>query len=241
MTHKRCNKCSEEKPLSAFSACKASADGKQSRCEMCQAAYMRERYAANPEKSKEAHRKYCAANREKVRKTCHKWRVANPEKVSKGMRKYRAANREKFREASRKYREANPEKTKETNRKWSAANPDYHKERLKTDPQYRLAYLLRIRLNGALKNNQKTGSAVRDLGCTIPALQAHLEARFRPGMNWKNQGRRKGQRCWEIDHIKPLASFDLTDRKQLLEAVHFSNLQPLWAVENRCKGARVSA
>jgi hypothetical protein len=31
---------------------------------------------------------------------------------------------------------------------------------------------------------------------------------------------------------KPPALFDLTDRKQFLEACHYTNLQPLWAVDN---------
>ncbi len=112
-------------------------------------------------------------------------------------------------------------------------------EKYKNDLQFRLADLQRSRLRDALKGNQKVGSAVSDLGCTIPELQAHLEVRFKPGMAWKNQGRHKGRRCWEIDHIKPLSSFDLTDRKQFLAAVHYTNLQPLWAEENRSKGAKV--
>lgn len=86
----------------------------------------------------------------------------------------------------------------------------------------------------ALKNQQKAGSAVDDLGCTIPELMAHLERRFLPGMTWANWSRHG----WHIDHIKPLASFDLTDREQFLAACHYTNLQPLWAVDNLRKGDR---
>ena len=47
-------------------------------------------------------------------------------------------------------------------------------------------------------------------------------------MNQKNQGRYG----WHIDHIKPCASFDLSDPKQQLKCFNYKNLQPLWAEEN---------
>ena len=40
----------------------------------------------------------------------------------------------------------------------------------------------------------------------------------------------------EIYHIKPLSSFDLTNEKQLAEACHYTNMQPLWYFENIRKG-----
>lgn len=98
---------------------------------------------------------------------------------------------------------------------------------------------LRIRLALAVRSHKgigkRSGSAVRDLGCTIPELKRYLEAKFRFGMTWENWSRAG----WHIDHIKPLASFDLTDRCQLLQACHYTNLQPLWASENLSKGDRV--
>ena len=109
-----------------------------------------------------------------------------------------------------------------------------HKERLKTEIGYRLAYYLRVRLNKALKGNYKSGSAVRDLGCSVEELKIYLESLFRDGMNWGNHGE------WHIDHKKPLDSFDLTDRTQLLEACHYTNLQPLWAKDNLKKGNKLS-
>ena len=81
--------------------------------------------------------------------------------------------------------------------------------------------------------SKKSGSAVKDLGCSIKDLKIHLEEQFQEGMNWNNHG------SWHIDHRKPLASFDLTKREQLLAAVHFTNLQPLWAKDNLSKGSKV--
>ncbi len=98
-------------------------------------------------------------------------------------------------------------------------------------PSVRLRWNLRSRLNTAIKHGWKAGSAVRDLGCTIPELKAYLEAQFRPGMSWDNWARDG----WHIDHRKPLAKFDLSDPEQLRQACHYTNLQPLWASENISK------
>ena len=98
-----------------------------------------------------------------------------------------------------------------------------------------LAANLRKRLRLAIIGNFKAGSAVNDLGCTINDLKAYLETQFSPEMTWDNWS----IDGWHLDHIKPLASFDLTDREQFLEACHYSNLQPLWAQENLSKGAKL--
>jgi len=74
----------------------------------------------------------------------------------------------------------------------------------------------------------KAGSAVKDLGCTIPELIKYLESKFQLGMTWENHS----STGWHIDHIIPLCEFDLTDREQFLKAAHYTNLQPLWAEDN---------
>lgn len=109
--------------------------------------------------------------------------------------------------------------------------------RRQTDVQYRLAVTLRKRLLRALHGSFRVGSAVRDLGCSIDDLRRHLTALFKPGMTWNKHGHGAGK--WNIDHVYPLAKFDLTDREQLKKALHFSNLQPLWHDENMRKHVSV--
>ena len=106
----------------------------------------------------------------------------------------------------------------------------YFNDRYHSDIQFRLAKVLRSRIRMALKNNQKTGSAIRDLGCSMEELMQHLKGQFQSGMSWKNYG------AWHIDHIVPLSSFDLTNKEQFKKACHFTNLQPLWAEDNITKG-----
>lgn len=127
---------------------------------------------------------------------------------------------------------------KENNRDKHLANMrKYCKERYHNDINYRLAANLRNRLNIAISNYYKSGSAVKNLGCSITKLKIYLQLKFHRNprnrheyMTWSNQGQ------WYIDHIKPLSSFDLTDPLQLKEACNYTNLQPLWATDNIKKG-----
>ena len=72
------------------------------------------------------------------------------------------------------------------------------------------------------------------IGCTIERLRNHLEAQFTDGMSWENYGKNG----WHVDHIRPCASFDLTDPEQQRQCFHYTNLQPLWATDNMRKSAK---
>jgi hypothetical protein len=109
------------------------------------------------------------------------------------------------------------------------------KERRAEDLNFRIAKSLRTRLWHSVKNGQKIGSAVEDLGCSIDEFRFYLEKQFNSGMTWENWGRGLGR--WHIDHIVPLSWFDLKNREQLLSACNYKNLQPLWSEENLSKGA----
>lgn len=139
------------------------------------------------------------------------------------------------RKMARKWGVANKVRVRARSAKWQKENRErynqYLVEKRRTDPNARLRHAIRTRMLTAVHSDAKAGSAVRDLGCSIQELKAYLESQFKPGMSWDNYGK------WHIDHIKPLAKFDLTDRQQFLEACHYTNLQPLWAEENFQKGA----
>ncbi len=151
-----------------------------------------------------------------------------------GVARWISENREKYLRSKSAYRAKNKRKIRKALKKWQIANREHtntsRKERYKTDLNFRLASRLRGRLNEVVRGGLKTGSAVSDLGCSIPELRQYLEHQFKPGMTWENWG------SWHIDHIKALSKFDLTDREQLLKACHYSNLQPLWAKDNLSKG-----
>lgn len=67
------------------------------------------------------------------------------------------------------------------------------------------------------------------LGCSYEQLKEHLQSQFKPPMSYINYGE------WEVDHIKPVSSFDLTNPKEAIQCFNYKNLQPLWRFDNRSK------
>lgn len=140
------------------------------------------------------------------------------------MSQYAEQNKQTIADYKKQYREDNKDRL----------NEQFYIS-LKTNIQTRLKHSLRNRLNRALQGAYKSGSAVKDLGCSIECLKQYLESLFIPGMTWDNWT----TNGWHIDHIIPLDYFDLTDRQQFLRATHYTNLQPLWASENSKKKNRI--
>ncbi len=119
-------------------------------------------------------------------------------------------------------------------------NQIYNKRRqirYTSDIQYRLTCVLRTRLQKALKNNQKYGSAIRDLGCTIEFLKQYLESLFQPGMTWENWSNKDGH--WSIDHIIPLSKADLQNPEEFYRVNHYTNLRPMWHLDNIRKSNKI--
>jgi len=95
--------------------------------------------------------------------------------------------------------------------------------------------LLKNRIRYALKNNKKSNSTMNLVGCSLQELKKHLEKQFKQGMTWKNHS----LYGWHIDHIKPCASFDLSNPEEQKKCFHYTNLQPLWAIDNIKKSNKI--
>lgn len=193
--------------------------------------------SAEEKRERELKRKalYREKNRERLRLERKEYYRNNKDKVSETMRRYYAKNSGKKRAYDKKYKELNREKILLYYQQNKSDFTRKHLEKLKNDPKYKICCMLRTRIKDVLRYNSKVGSAVRDMGCSAAELKVYLESKFADGMSWDNHG----VNGWHIDHIRPLSSFDLTDRDQFLKAVHYSNLQPLWAKENLSKGANI--
>ena len=201
----------------------------------------RERYQKYREKFHERNRVYYLANREKAKEKAKKYRVENREKVLEEKRLYSKTHREICNRKAKAWCDANREKLHERSRKRRQKNKEYvnatrrkHvQKQYKTNPQFKISLLLRTRIKTSVKMQyaNKAFKTIELIGCSINHLRQHLESKFKPGMTWKNHN----THGWHIDHIKPCVSFDLRDPEQQKACFHWSNLQPLWAIENLLK------
>ena len=197
--------------------------------------YWKENKARLIEENKNWHKKNPGAHAKYSKTSYYK----NREEYLARCKRYYYRTLDKQRERKRKYLEENREMIVLKRKVYFSKNKHKyalnHRLKYSSNIQYRLSCRLRTRLWNALAGNFKAGSAVRDLGCSIGELRNYLKSKFIEGMSWENYGRGG----WNIDHIIPLDSFDLTDREQFLRAFHYTNLQPLWEIDNFKKGNKL--
>ena len=109
--------------------------------------------------------------------------------------------------------------------------------RLATEPDFKLLVAMRtliaVMIRRMASGVKKAGHTNELVGCTLAELREHIERQFRRGMSWANYGAK-----WQIDHIIPCKSFDLSDPSQQRACFHFTNLRPLGCKQNLDKRDR---
>ena len=168
-----------------------------------------------------------------ISKKQKEYRVKNLNKIKERRKKDYWKNRDRYIQQASEWSKNNSNRVKENKLRWNEENKErnyeLYKERLK-DPTNRMIHNCRNRTGQAYKLKSK--STLDLLGCTGIELANHLEEQFQEGMTHDNYGE------WHIDHIKPIASFDLSNPKEAEECFHYTNLQPLWAEDNLKKGSK---
>jgi len=263
METKFCKHCQCEHPLT--DVWWATRKGKLSDCKKCQKDYCKSKASdlkdyrkaynqINADKIKEQQKRYNQSHACQLKEKQAEYAKANAGAIKLKKKAYNKDNANIIKAKQKTYREQNIDSIKELQKKYCNDNSDalrsyrkqYYKnnsesinskitQKKRTNVSFKLACALRTRLGKFIKRGPKRGSAVSDLGCTITELKQYLESKFQEGMTWDNHG----FYGWHIDHIIPLASFDLTDREQFLKACHYTNLQPLWAKDNLKKGDKI--
>ena len=183
----------------------------------------------NKEKSKASWKAYYEKNKITLAEKKSEYKRKNYDAIQNRRALYRLNNKEKLAADSARRRAENPENIAESRRRYRKNRPGREYQLTKQRPSALLSKRIRTRLYLIVKG-KKLGSAVKALGCTSDQLKEYLESQFQPGMTWENWGKGKG--CWNIDHIVPLARFDLTNEQHFVLANYYMNLQPLWFEDN---------
>lgn len=157
-------------------------------------------------------------------------------KESKDGRRGHCTSCEKIRK--KEYRLKYPNANKEYIFKNITKHREYrkHSEKRKrtNDYLYKLKHNLRVRTCEYFKQKgfQKKSETFKIIGCSLEFLKEHLEKQFKEGMSWDLMGQ-----YLHIDHIIPLSS--AKTEEELYKLCHYTNLQPLWAIENIKKGNKI--
>ena len=209
-----------------------------------------ERYVKNKDeinaKRREKRKNRTPEEIEACRLINEKYYAEHREEILEQKKVYGEQHKEERRAYNAQYREENKEYLNEQCREYGKAHrkeiSEHERERLESDIEFRIRKNIRLRANAALKNGEsKAGSFIDDMDCTIRELRGYLEQFFYPDsesgemMTWDNYGKDG----WSIDHLVPLAAFDLTDRAQFIFAAHYTNLRPMWDEENRAKSDKI--
>lgn len=232
---KVCNRCFTEKEISNFSLQK----GKPiNQCKSCVCEKTRIYNQKNREKISEKRKKaYKNRDKQKSLEYSRHYRQKNKERIRAKMAEYGEKNKENKAAYDKEYRIKNFNHLKEITAKRTA-------QRLKEDNVFRFRRIVQKQIWYLIKVWQGVRGPtmfkiLNALGYSKEDLIAHLEANFKEGMSWENYGKMKlgGERMWEIDHIRPVCSFNFSSLEdvEFKECWALENLRPLWADENAKK------
>ena len=192
------------------------------------------------EKNIKYHIEYRKNNIEQIKKKGHERYLKNREYILQQAGEYRKQNREKNRLYSINRRKNNPEHARKIDNDWRLKNHTHvikksrkrFNERYHNDIHFKIRTRVASRLRDVLnqQNTKKEKSVLKYLGCSIKEFKQYIAKQFTLGMSWKNHGK------WHLDHIKPCAKFDLTKEDEIKKCFHYTNMQPLWAIDNMSKG-----
>lgn len=137
-------------------------------------------------------------------------------------------NKDSISESKKVWRKENKDKINEYRR-------NYQKQRLKNDPLYKLKSSIRNRINLSFKRGgfDKKSKTADILGCSFEDFRVYLQALFDEKMNWENQGE------WHLDHIIPVSLAETEE--DVLKLNHYTNFQPLWAIDNIKKSNKLES
>lgn len=194
---------------------------------------------SHKDEHKEYRKEYDRENKTKIKKRSHEYYEDNKDSIRLKHKCWKENNKdweinhysdpikkEKRKIYNKEWRRKNHKRVKEDNRKRI-------NKRLKKDLSFAIKHKIGAAMRNAIKRGFKKTSAQILLGCSISEFKIYIESKFLPGMTWENWG--LGMTKWNLDHIIPIAAFDMKKEEDQKKCWHYSNFQPLWQKDNIAK------
>jgi hypothetical protein len=119
---------------------------------------------------------------------------------------------------------------------YNARLRDWSKKNREENPQAKLSQNLRSRILKALNGQDKSGHTEELIGCSHEEYRKWMEYNFDSNMTRRNQGT-----YWDVDHVKPCSSFDLSIPEEQRKCFNWRNTRPLEKSRNNSKGNKIIA
>ena len=163
-----------------------------------------------------------------LRKCCRCQIIQDIESFSKG-RKSKDGLHSLCKFCLKDYFFKNLDKIRKYNERNRERRNTYLKNKRETDVNFRLISKTRNRIYKSSKCMTKSSSAKDILGIDIETYKRRIKFQMTPEMNWTNI---------ELDLVKPICMFDVSDDEQLKETFNWRNTQPLSKKEHQQKGTK---
>jgi hypothetical protein len=135
---------------------------------------------------------------------------------------YREKNKDLVREKNKEwYDSKGREHRKEYRKKRLELDRQYEQQRYYNDPNFRMRKILRTRLLKTIKGIKTSKSLMRYIDIDISTFVNWIEYQWHDNMSWDNYGV-----LWEVDHVVPCSSYDLTLEDDKSKCFHWSNMRP---------------
>lgn len=249
MAKKECSKCKEFKGLDCFGKDKSRKDKKQGVCKECRRKYhqehkeeakkyrqehkeeakeyMKQYYQEHSKKLDQQKREYYQGHKEEAKQYNKVYHEEHKEEIGERVKKYNQEHKEEIAEKTKKYHQEHKEETNQRQR-----------NRLITDPIYRLNCIMSKVIGKVKKPSIKNGRPWKDLvPYTLIELKKHLIRTLPEGYTWKDFQEGK----LHIDHILPKVSFKYEKPEDLSFQIcwNLDNLRLLPAKENLRKHTKL--
>jgi hypothetical protein len=249
---KICNKCNLELPISEFyikNKDRGTYDCKCKKCTYNSRIEYSNRYRSIPENrekiresARQSKKKKALENRlikQKLKEDALTLLNIEKEKKSQELERKRLAKEERNRLAKEErdrinaYRKTDEYKVEQKNK-----DNERRKLRWKNKWENNELFAIKHRLRTLVRNsfrkkgyNRFESRTEEIVGISYNEFKVYMESKFVNGMSWENRGE------WHIDHIIPLSA--AKSQEELIALSHYTNLQPLWAMDNLKKGGKI--